>query len=117
MFAFIQLRHFHRQRHDMAAIELARSFESPEFARALRVVLSLPDGVTTDRLREMDPQGSSDARELHVWAGEHRTAQGRGKFNAWIQWLCDRLNKHMLDSEPAYLKYGSWKPKSLDGWR
>jgi hypothetical protein len=55
-FAFVQLAHFRRQRHDMAALELARSFETPEFAHALRLVLSLPDGISAEQLRKMDSQ-------------------------------------------------------------
>ncbi len=55
VFAVLQLANFRRQRYDMAALELARSFQTPEFAHALRLVLSLPDGVTAERMRE-DPQ-------------------------------------------------------------
>jgi hypothetical protein len=40
----------------MAALELARSFETPEFAHALRLVLSLPDGLTATELRKMGSQ-------------------------------------------------------------
>ena len=54
-FAFVQLAHFRRQRYNMVALELVRSFQTPEFAHALRLVLSLPDGVTADQLRE-DPK-------------------------------------------------------------
>ncbi len=54
-FAFVQLSQFRRQRYDMVAIELARSFQTPEFARAVRLVLSLPDGVTAEKMRE-DPK-------------------------------------------------------------
>ncbi len=53
-FAVIQLLHFRQQRRDMASIELARSFENPEFARALRLVLSLPDGISAEKLRAKD---------------------------------------------------------------
>jgi len=55
-FAFGEFAQFRRQRRDRAAIELARSFETPEFAHALRVVLSLPDGVTRAQLATMDSQ-------------------------------------------------------------
>lgn len=55
-FAFVQLAHFRRQRHDMAALELARSFGTPEFVHALRLVLSLPDGISAEQLRKMDSQ-------------------------------------------------------------
>jgi hypothetical protein len=53
-FALVQLAHFRRQRSDMAAIELARSFQSPEFTRAIRIVLSLPDGISAEDLKS-DP--------------------------------------------------------------
>ena len=54
-FAVIEILHFRQQRRDMAAIELGRSFQNPEFARALRVVLSLPSGVSAEELRKGDP--------------------------------------------------------------
>jgi len=55
-FAFIQLAQYRQQRRDQAAVELARSFQTPEFAHALRLVLDLPDHVSGKRLEEMDPQ-------------------------------------------------------------
>jgi hypothetical protein len=51
-FAIIQLMHLRQQRRDMAAIELARSFQSPEFGQALRLLLSLPPGLTGEELEE-----------------------------------------------------------------
>ena len=42
-FAFVQLAHFRRQRSDMAAVELARSFQTPEFARAFPKVAARLD--------------------------------------------------------------------------
>ncbi len=54
-FAIIEINHFRQQRRDMAAIELSRSFQNPEFARALRVVLSLPSGITAEQMRDGDP--------------------------------------------------------------
>ncbi len=53
-FAFVQLAQFRRQRRDMMALELARSFGTPEFAHAIRLVLSLPSGITAAQLRAMD---------------------------------------------------------------
>jgi hypothetical protein len=52
VFAIIQLMHLRQQRRDMAAIELARSFQSPEFGQALRLLLSLPPGLSGDELEE-----------------------------------------------------------------
>jgi hypothetical protein len=151
-FAFIQLAHLRRQRHDLAAIQLSQSFENPEFTRAMRLVLSLPDGVTTSQLKEMDPHFEDAAmlvsltlesvgimvhrrttslemvwelmggvtlrswEKLHVWAGEHRTASGRGKFDEWFEWLCNQMRRHMVDTEPAYLRHKDWKPTSPGRW-
>ncbi len=55
-FAFLQLAQFRQQRRDQAAIELARSFQTPEFSHALRLVLELPDGVTRAQMSERDAQ-------------------------------------------------------------
>lgn len=51
-FAIIQLMHLRQQRRDMAAIELARSIQSPEFGQALRLLMSLPPGESADDLEE-----------------------------------------------------------------
>jgi hypothetical protein len=51
-FAIVQLLHFRQERQDRAAIELARSFETPEFAHALRMILSLPSDTRADQLRQ-----------------------------------------------------------------
>ncbi len=55
LFAVIQLMHLRHQRRDAAAIELARSFQSPEFGHALRLLLSLPPGLSSDELEEYGP--------------------------------------------------------------
>jgi hypothetical protein len=53
-FAVIQLLSIRAQRRDMAAIELARAFENPEFAHALLLVLSLPSGICAEELRKLE---------------------------------------------------------------
>lgn len=55
-FALIQLAHFRAQRRDRAALELARSVQNPEFAHALRLILSLPTGVSAEELRAKGSQ-------------------------------------------------------------
>ncbi len=45
-FAVMQLNAFKLQRRTQATIEVARSFQTPEFAKALELVLSLPDNAT-----------------------------------------------------------------------
>ena len=55
-FAVVQIRDFRAQRRDLAAIELTRAFENPEFARALLLILSLPSGINAAGLREKGAQ-------------------------------------------------------------
>jgi len=55
-FAAIQVLQYRQYRRDMAAIEVARSFESPSFGNALRLVLSLPDDLDAEGLRERGSQ-------------------------------------------------------------
>jgi hypothetical protein len=55
-FAAVELLHYRRQRLELATIELGRSFESPEFARALRQVLSLPAGLTGKEVSARGPE-------------------------------------------------------------
>jgi hypothetical protein len=54
-FAFVQLAHFRRQRYDMVTVELVRSLQTPEFTHAIRLVLSLPDDASPEKVRE-DPR-------------------------------------------------------------
>ena len=63
VFAVAQLLAFQRQRRELATIELARSFENPDFARALHLVLSLPAGLDAAQLRARGP-GIEDAAVL-----------------------------------------------------
>lgn len=60
-FAVIQLAHLQRQRQEAAALEVARSFQNPEFARALQKVLALPPGLDADSLREASPDHEAAA--------------------------------------------------------
>ena len=55
---WIELRHYQRQRADVAAFELARSVQSADFLRAWRTVLSLPADVDAATIRE---RGAEDA--------------------------------------------------------
>ncbi|HEX6571925.1 MAG TPA: hypothetical protein VF055_07855 [Steroidobacteraceae bacterium] len=63
VFAVAQLLALRRQRRELATIELGRSFENPDFARALRLVLSLPAGLDAAQLRARGP-GIEDAAVL-----------------------------------------------------
>jgi hypothetical protein len=55
-FAIVQLAQLRRQRRDLAAIELARSFSNPAFAGALQRVLALQPGLTVHELEQLDDE-------------------------------------------------------------
>jgi hypothetical protein len=58
LFAAVQLRYYRHRRRREAMLELVRSFQSPAFTSALRLVLSLPDGADTNTIRErLGPDG------------------------------------------------------------
>lgn len=50
-FGLMQLRQYRKQSRDMAILELARSFEDPEFTEAYMLITSLEPGVTDAELR------------------------------------------------------------------
>ena len=45
-FAMVQVRQYRRSKHREAALELLHAFQTPEFARALNIVYSMPDGLS-----------------------------------------------------------------------
>jgi hypothetical protein len=51
-FAFIQIRQFQKQRQELAALDMLRSWQTPEFAKALRLIMSLPDRIDTESIQE-----------------------------------------------------------------
>lgn len=65
-FAVVQLLHYRQQRRDLAAIEVARSFQSPAFAQAFRLIMSLPDGICAKDLRERDPDYENAAIQVSL---------------------------------------------------
>lgn len=65
VFAVIQIRQFRRQRLEAAAIEVIRSWQSPEFTRAFSVIQQLPDGISAAKLRAH----SSDCESMAMILG------------------------------------------------
>ena len=61
VFAVLQMRQTRQQRRELAAIELFRSFGSPQFAEAYSNVLHYPDGMTASELKARYPQGENCA--------------------------------------------------------
>ncbi|HQR49974.1 MAG TPA: hypothetical protein PL152_11595 [Steroidobacteraceae bacterium] len=61
LFAVLQLREIKQQRQEAAALDLLRAFMGPEFAEAMAIVTSLPDGLTVDGLRRAGPDAEKAA--------------------------------------------------------
>ena len=61
IFAAVQITQYRQRRHRDAMLELVRSFQSPAFTSALRRVLSLPDGVNAEKIREVLGPDGEDA--------------------------------------------------------
>jgi len=60
-FAIVQMRHLRQQRRELAAIELFRFFGSPQFSKAYREVLRLPDGLDVAGIRAHSPEAENCA--------------------------------------------------------
>lgn len=60
-FAVVQMRHLRQQRRELAAIELFRFFGSPQFSKAYREVLRLPDGLDVAGIRAHSPEAENCA--------------------------------------------------------
>ena len=56
VFAGYEIRLARRQRAREAELLLARSFQTPEFMRALNLVVELPDGLTKEQLEARGPE-------------------------------------------------------------
>ncbi len=56
LFGLMQLRQHRKQSHDMAILELARSFEAPEFTEAYMLVTTLDAGVLDKELQSKGPE-------------------------------------------------------------
>lgn len=65
-FAGFELRMARRQRARDAELLLARSYQTPEFMRALDVVVELPDGLTKGKLADLGPEVMSS---VGYWLG------------------------------------------------
>ena len=55
-FGLVQLKQHRKQSRDMAILELARSFEDPEFTEAYMLITSLEPGISDANLRARGPE-------------------------------------------------------------
>jgi hypothetical protein len=63
IFGLIEIRHYRQQRQETASMEIMRAFQSPDFTRALRMVMSFEQECR--RCRDIDiPQDLQDAAML-----------------------------------------------------
>ena len=63
---FIQIRQLRDQRRDTATVELVKTFQDSDFVRAFDAVMSLPEGVSADQLRERGPEYLQAVRTVAI---------------------------------------------------
>jgi hypothetical protein len=54
VFAVIQVRQYRQQRRDAAAVELMRTIQSPQWAKALLLLGDVPDGISASSFHQLD---------------------------------------------------------------
>lgn len=64
VFGLYQLREFRKQRQEMVATELMKTFYSPELSRAVALIRTLPDDASVEVLRDLGPSGEEAAVQL-----------------------------------------------------
>ena len=67
LFAGVQWREGRRESHRQAQITVLRSFESPDFVRAMRAIMELPDDLSTDEIAARIGQAGVDL--VWYWLG------------------------------------------------
>ncbi len=127
-FAVMQMRQIRQQRREMAAIELFRSFGSPQFAKAYHCVLNLPDDLTMDELREHRPDAENCAMLISTTMENigvmvfHRIVpsvvvkdlMGTSTVILWSK-LCRWINDMRKDLDnPAAFEWFEWLAKVLE---
>ena len=65
--AIIQVKQNRKQRKEMAAFEIFKSWQTPEFTEALNEIQYLPDHVTINELRDSNPKMDSYAYLVHAF--------------------------------------------------
>jgi hypothetical protein len=116
VFAATQIRDYRRQRRRDAMLELVRSFQSPDFTRAIRCINSLPERATREQIRETLGDFFSGAiviswRKLSAFVEEDRRQLQRETVWEWFQWLAERMLEHekQVPPVPAHVAHRSWK--------
>jgi hypothetical protein len=66
LFALKQLSEMRQQRADVVACELMRSFLDAEMTRAIRLIRTLPDGVSAEELRLAGPEAELAALRIGI---------------------------------------------------
>ena len=64
VFGMLQLKQHHKQSRDMAIVQLARSFEEPDFTEAYVLSTSLTVGISDKELRSKGPEYVSAAMRV-----------------------------------------------------
>jgi hypothetical protein len=120
--AVVQLQHLRAQRRDTAAIDLIRSVQDADLARAFTLVMSLPAGVSAEALHAKGPQYVEAAhllglrfemlgllvyrRVVEFEVAEDLT-QG-GVLGAWARLEQTAIHTRKTQNLPLFLEWFQW---------
>jgi hypothetical protein len=118
-FALVQLQSIRGQRRDLAALEIARAFQNPEFAHALLLVLSLPTGIRAEELREREERYEAAAMLISLTLESVGIMVHQRMVSVDMVWelmggvilsIWDKLDGWIEDTrrEQARLKFDEW---------
>ena len=102
----------------MPIIELPPAIRKRNLARISIVVEQYNNAFTESQLRSwVHSRKENGLAECVVKPNKRRLYIDVDKFDEWLQWLCDQMQRYQEGGDPAYLKYRDWKPRSPSGWR
>ena len=64
LFGLYQLSEIRKQRRDLVASDLMKTFYSPELSRAVALIRSLPDDASAQMVRDLGPEGEEAAVQI-----------------------------------------------------
>jgi hypothetical protein len=120
--AVVQLQHLRAQRRDSAAIELIRSVQDVDLARAFTLIMSLPPGISADDLHAKGPQyveagtliglrfemlGLLVHRGVIAFDVVEDLTQG-GVLGAWARLESTTMQTRKTQNLPLFLEWFEW---------
>jgi uncharacterized protein (DUF2336 family) len=101
-FAVFEVLHMSARRRQNAAFALVQSYQTPEFAKAIVKVATIPDGLSR---RQLEEHLKEDIDSVY------RAKLDRETYFEWFQWLAERIDEResVRPAVPAQIEHSAWK--------